>query len=108
MKTLFLKTIFTAVILLFSALSQAAWVSVDVVEIRAYKSQVSHFYLTNNFSSPEGCASALFVIRRDDSSNWKMVHSLIMTAVLAGKNIDIRTIGCLNGVTEIDAAALIK
>lgn len=87
------------------------WVNANLVGVRAFTTQTEHFVEAQDFSNPDSCpAAAQLVLLRDDANNWKMVHELIMRALVSGKRLQVRTAGCQagSGATIIDGARILK
>ncbi len=87
------------------------WVNANMVGIRAFSTQTEQFVQVRDFANPENCtAPGILVLLRDDTSNWKMVHELLVRGLIHGKRVQVRTAGCHAGTghTIIDGARLLK
>jgi len=91
-------------LMLLSSVSYAAakWGSADLFSIRSFTTQTENYVMVRNFSNPEACSNPnMMVILRDDSSNWKMLHSDLLAALMADKKVKIRVNGCYKGAHPI-------
>lgn len=98
-------------VLCFPVVTHAGyWVGVDIKDIRAFTDQQAHYIAVNNFTNPEGCSvNGTIVLYREDTNNWKMVHSLMISGFVSGLKLQVRTAGCdSGGMTKIDGALIYK
>lgn len=85
MYKLFSRFFVISLLLSVSSAVSAAWADADMIDIRAFSEQLGHYVAVNNFSNPDGCSSpGALLLMRDDSTNWKMVHSLLLTGFVSG------------------------
>jgi hypothetical protein len=105
-----MKKILGMMLLLYPMVSNAAtWAEVEIANIRAFTDQTAHYLSVTDFTNPQGCSStAEIVLNRDDTDNWKMVHTILLTGFISGSSVKVRTTGCSGGRTVIDGALLIK
>jgi hypothetical protein len=105
-----LKKIIAMMLLAYPMLSAGDWVAVDITDIRAFTTQTNHYIAVSDFTNPEGCSvDSVIVLTRSSTSNWKMVHSLLLTSFVSGSAVKVRTAGCnASGVTKIDGASIYK
>jgi hypothetical protein len=106
-----MKKLLPILLILFPIVSHAGyWVTIDIIDIRAFTDQQSHFIGVKNFTNPEGCSvTGTVVLERMDTANWKMVHSLLVTGFVSGSKVSVRTAGCRSdGQPVIDGAMIYK
>lgn len=92
-------------------LQASSWSSnVNLIHVKAFTDQSQHYISVANFSNPDGCqVLGTVVLNRDDSANWKMVHSLFLTALVSGSAVDVRVDGCdSQGFAVVDGVSINK
>ena len=106
----FIVSLLSALCAFSSSSALGAWESAEILDIRAFTKQSEHYISVSNFSNPDNCqAPGALIIIRDDADNWRMVHSLLLTGIISGKSVEVRTAGCHpTGHPIIDGARIIK
>ena len=111
-----MKIIYKILVLNFMIINvaySATWVDADLIDLRAFTDQVDHYIGVKNFSNPNNCSiSDDIILQRNDSSNWKMVHTTLLSGFMSGIATQVRTSTCSGGGTSgypvIDGAKLLK
>ncbi|QLE98920.1 hypothetical protein [Neptunomonas phycophila] len=106
------NTLFIVALSLVSNLSLAAshWSNASVKQVRAFTKQTEHLIFVSSFSNPSNCTgfTNTLVLLKDDTDNWKMVHSLLLTSLISEKRVSIRVSGCRGSFPIIDGVSVIN